>query len=112
MPEGFVAGQLDIGYVGPPGRIVMSRGLPVKVVTGIGWEGSCVTGRPEIRWLADLAGKRVAVPVRGTIAHPTARGALIARKSMPKTSRSSQFLGLMEHLWGFIAAAAHKEAAE
>lgn len=69
MLEGFVAGQLDIGYVGPPGRIAVARGLPVRVVTGIAREGSSVIARPEIKRLADLVGKRVAVPVRGTIAH-------------------------------------------
>ena len=69
MMEAFVAGLLDIGYVGPPGRIAVSRGLPVRVVTGIAREGSSIIARPEIKSLADLVGKRVAVPVRGTIAH-------------------------------------------
>ena len=69
MLEGFVANQLDMGYVGPPGRIAVARGLPVKVVTGIAREGSSIIARPEIKRLADLIGKRVAVPVRGTIAH-------------------------------------------
>src|SRR5581483_55284 len=84
MMEAFVAGQLDVGYVGPPGRIAVSRGLPVRVVTGIAREGSSVISRPEIKSLHDLVGKRVAVPVRGTIAHILLLVALDRAKIDPK----------------------------
>ena len=64
------AGDIDVGYVGiTPAMSSISKGVPVKVVSGAQTEGSglVVDKDSNINSIADLKGKTVATPGAATI---------------------------------------------
>jgi NitT/TauT family transport system substrate-binding protein len=68
--EAFAAGELDVGYVGtPPATTGIARGIGVKIIAGVNYEGSALVVRKEsgIARIEDLKGKRIGTPLRGSI---------------------------------------------
>jgi NitT/TauT family transport system substrate-binding protein len=68
--EALLAGEIDLGYVGPNPAIngyVRSRGEALRIIAGASSGGALFIVRPEanINAAADLAGKRLATPQRG-----------------------------------------------
>lgn len=68
--EALYAGKIDIGYIGPSPAIngyIRSRGTALRVVAGAASGGSVLVARrgTTIRAVADLNGKKVAVPQFG-----------------------------------------------
>jgi len=68
--EALLAGEVDLGYVGPNPAIngyVRSRGEALRVIAGASSGGALFIVRPEanIKSAADLAGKKIATPQRG-----------------------------------------------
>ena len=68
--EAILAGEIDLGYVGPNPAIngyVRSRGQALRVIAGASSGGALFVVRPgaNIASAADLAGKKLATPQRG-----------------------------------------------
>jgi NitT/TauT family transport system substrate-binding protein len=68
--EALLAGEIDLGYVGPNPAIngyVRSRGEALRIIVGASSGGALFIVRPEanIKAAADLAGKKFATPQRG-----------------------------------------------
>jgi NitT/TauT family transport system substrate-binding protein len=68
--EALLAGEVDLGYVGPNPAIngyVRSRGEALRIIAGASSGGALFVVRPEsnIKAAADLAGKKLATPQRG-----------------------------------------------
>ena len=64
----FVAGELDIGYVGcVPALTALSKGADLKIVASANLEGSAIVAKPEIANVEGLNGKLVGTPGIGTI---------------------------------------------
>lgn len=68
--EALLAGEVDLGYVGPNPAIngyVKSRGEALRVIAGASSGGALFVVRPEanIKTAAGLAGKKIATPQRG-----------------------------------------------
>ncbi|GAA5513368.1 hypothetical protein Dcar01_02101 [Deinococcus carri] len=67
--EAFAAGAIDAAYVGPgPAMNAFMRGVPIQVYAGAANAGAVLVGRGDsgIRNVKGLAGKKVAVPTRGS----------------------------------------------
>lgn len=67
--EALAAGAIDASYVGPgPVMNAFMRGVPVQVYAGAANAGAVLVGRKDsgIRNVKGLAGKKVAVPTRGS----------------------------------------------
>ena len=67
--EAFAAGAIDAAYVGPgPAMNAFMRGVPIQIYAGAANAGAVLVGRKDsgIRNVQGLAGKRVAVPTRGS----------------------------------------------
>lgn len=68
--EGLASQSMDIGFLGTPGIISVSRKFPLTGVMGIALEGSgIVVKQGGIQRFEELAGRSVALPARGSIAH-------------------------------------------
>jgi NitT/TauT family transport system substrate-binding protein len=68
--EAMAAQQIDIGQVGLSVIVTsISRGLPAKIVvnTGIAGEGIIVRADSPFQTMADLKGKTIAIPGKGTM---------------------------------------------
>jgi len=68
--EALLAGEIDLGYVGPSPAIngyVKSKGSALRVIAGASSGGALFIVRPEAKIAAatDLAGKKIATPQRG-----------------------------------------------
>lgn len=68
--EALMAGEIDLGYVGPSPAIngyVRSRGKALRIIAGASSGGALFVVRPgaNIAAAPDLAGKKIAVPQRG-----------------------------------------------
>ena len=68
--EALLAGEVDIGYVGPSPAIngfVKSKGTALKIIAGASSGGALFVVRPEanIKTVADLEGKKIATPQKG-----------------------------------------------
>lgn len=68
--EALLAGEIDLGYVGPNPAIngyVRSRGRALRIITGASSGGALFIVRPgaNIKVAKDLAGKKLATPQRG-----------------------------------------------
>lgn len=68
--EALMAGEIDLGYVGPSPAIngyVRSRGKALRIIAGASSGGALFVVRPGAKIAApqDLEGKRIAVPQRG-----------------------------------------------
>ncbi|MFQ6123916.1 MAG: ABC transporter substrate-binding protein [Candidatus Heimdallarchaeota archaeon] len=70
---GFGAGAVDIGYLGIAPSLVqyLNAQIDITAVTGVNQEGSAIIVRtdPNIQSIADLAGKKFAIPGIGTVQH-------------------------------------------
>jgi NitT/TauT family transport system substrate-binding protein len=67
--EAFAAGAIDAAYVGPgPAMNAFMRGVPIKVFAGAANAGAVLVARKDsgVRNVKALAGKKVAVPTRGS----------------------------------------------
>jgi NitT/TauT family transport system substrate-binding protein len=67
--EAFAAGAIDAAYVGPgPAMNAFLRGVPIQVYAGAANAGAVLVGRKDsgVRNVKGLAGKKVAVPTRGS----------------------------------------------
>ncbi|MFD2609850.1 ABC transporter substrate-binding protein [Deinococcus taklimakanensis] len=67
--EAFAAGAIDAAYVGPgPAMNAFMRGVPIKVYAGAANAGAVLVARKDsgVRNVKALAGKKVAVPTRGS----------------------------------------------
>lgn len=67
--EAFAAGAIDAAYVGPgPAMNAFMRGVPIQVYAGAANAGAVLVSRQGsgIRNVKGLAGKKVAVPTRGS----------------------------------------------
>ena len=67
--EAFAAGTLDAAYVGPgPAMNAFMQGVPLKIYAGAANAGAVLVVQPDsgAQSVADLAGKKVAVPTRGS----------------------------------------------
>lgn len=67
--EAFAAGAIDAAYVGPgPAMNAFMRGVPIQIYAGAANAGAVLVGRKDsgIRNVKGLAGKKVAVPTRGS----------------------------------------------
>lgn len=67
--EAFAAGAIDAAYVGPgPAMNAFMRGVPIQVLAGAANAGAVLVSRQDsgIRNVKALAGKKVAVPTRGS----------------------------------------------
>ncbi|GGL97689.1 ABC transporter substrate-binding protein [Deinococcus aerophilus] len=67
--EAFAAGAIDAAYVGPgPAMNAFMRGVPIQVYAGAANAGAVLVGRGDsgVRTVKGLAGKKVAVPTRGS----------------------------------------------
>ena len=67
--EAFAAGAIDAAYVGPgPAMNAFLRGVPIQVYAGAANAGAVLVARKDspARTVKGLAGKRVAVPTRGS----------------------------------------------
>ena len=67
--EAFAAGAIDAAYVGPgPAMNAFMRGVPIQVYAGAANAGAVLVGRKDsgVRNVKGLAGKKVAVPTRGS----------------------------------------------
>jgi len=68
--EGLTSKSLDIGFMGTPGIISVARGFAMTAVMGMALEGSGLLTRQDgVQSIAQLAGKRVGMPAKGSIAH-------------------------------------------
>ncbi len=71
--DAFMAGALDIGYLGTAPASVkrINAGAPITLVAGVNVEGSAIVVRKNqgISSLLDLKGKTVAVPGFGNVQH-------------------------------------------
>src|SRR5207253_9467270 len=68
--EALLAGDIDIGYVGPSPAIngyVKSHGEALRIIAGAASGGASFVVRPgaHITTAADLAGKKIATPQKG-----------------------------------------------
>ncbi len=68
--EALLAGEIDIGYVGPSPAIngfAKSKGTALKIIAGASSGGALFVVRPEanIKTVADLEGKKIATPQKG-----------------------------------------------
>lgn len=66
----MASGDIDVGYVGvTPALSSISKGIPVKIVSGAQMEGSgiVVSNKSSINSIADLKGKKVATPGEASI---------------------------------------------
>jgi NitT/TauT family transport system substrate-binding protein len=66
----MASGDIDVGYVGvTPALSSISKGIPVKIVSGAQREGSgiVVSNKSSINSIADLKGKKVATPGEASI---------------------------------------------
>ncbi|AGN17097.1 ABC transporter substrate-binding protein [Methanobrevibacter sp. AbM4] len=66
----MASGDIDVGYVGvTPALSSISKGIPVKIVSGAQMEGSgiLVSNKSSINSIADLKGKKVATPGEASI---------------------------------------------
>ena len=67
--EAYAAGAIDAAYVGPgPAMNAFMRGVPVQVYAGAANAGAVLVARKDsgVRNVKGLAGKKVAVPTRGS----------------------------------------------
>lgn len=67
--EAYAAGAIDAAYVGPgPAMNAFMRGVPIQVIAGAANAGAVLVARGDtgIRNVKALAGKKVAVPTRGS----------------------------------------------
>ncbi|MBZ9752421.1 ABC transporter substrate-binding protein [Deinococcus sp. HMF7604] len=67
--EAFAAGAIDAAYVGPgPAMNAFMRGVPIQVYAGAANAGAVLVARKDsgVRNVKGLAGKKVAVPTRGS----------------------------------------------
>ena len=68
--EGLTSRSLDVGFMGTPGIISVARGFAMTGVMGMALEGSGLLARKDgVEKIQDLAGKRVGMPAKGSIAH-------------------------------------------
>jgi NitT/TauT family transport system substrate-binding protein len=70
LVEALMAGEIDLGYVGPNPAIngyVRSRGKALRIIAGASSGGALFVVRPDvgITKAADLSGKKLATPQRG-----------------------------------------------
>jgi len=70
---GFSSGEVDVGYLGVAPALVqfLNAQIHITVVAGVNQEGSgiIVGANSEIQSVADLAGKKFAIPGIGTVQH-------------------------------------------
>ncbi|PNY80484.1 ABC transporter substrate-binding protein [Deinococcus koreensis] len=69
VSEAFAAGAIDAAYVGPgPAMNAFLRGVPIQVYAGAANAGAVLVARKDagVRGVKGLAGKKVAVPTRGS----------------------------------------------
>lgn len=86
--EGLTSRSLDIGFVGTPGLLSAARGFSLTSVMGMALEGSGLLSRTDgIQRIEELAGKRVGMPARGSIAHLLLLRALTRAKIDPGSVR-------------------------
>lgn len=67
--EAFAAGAIDAAYVGPgPAMNAFMRGVPIQVYAGAANAGAVLVAQKDsgVRTVKGLAGKKVAVPTRGS----------------------------------------------
>jgi NitT/TauT family transport system substrate-binding protein len=66
---GFVAGLVDMGYVGAAPALMthINTGIPIKLLAGANLEGSAIVVDNSINTTAQLAGKTVATPAKGNV---------------------------------------------
>jgi NitT/TauT family transport system substrate-binding protein len=67
--EAFAAGAIDFSYVGPgPAMNSFMRGVPVQVISAAASAGAVLVSRGDVKisGAKGLAGKRIAVPTRGS----------------------------------------------
>jgi NitT/TauT family transport system substrate-binding protein len=84
--EALAAGQVDIGELGvAPHVVAVARGLPIKAVvtTNIAGESIMVSRDSPIKSVKQLAGKKVAIPGKGTMQDFIVRRALAANGMSP-----------------------------
>ena len=68
--EGLVSQSMDIGFLGTPGLISVARNFSLTSAMGIALEGSGIVVKDGgIKNFGELAGRTVALPARGSIAH-------------------------------------------
>lgn len=68
--NGLSSGDLDIGFVGiTPASTAISKGVPIKIVSGVQLEGSGIVASEEsnIKSISDLKGKKIATPGEASI---------------------------------------------
>ena len=86
--EGLTSRSLDIGFVGTPGLLSTARGFAITGVMGMALEGSGLLTRTDgVKKVEELAGKRVGMPARGSIAHLLLLRALTNAKVDPNSVR-------------------------
>ena len=81
--EALIAGEIDIGYVGPGPTITAwsaTHGHELTVIAGAAADGVVIVAGPKsnIHSLADLAGKKIATPQRNNTQDISARHYLLA----------------------------------
>jgi ABC transporter, substrate-binding protein, aliphatic sulfonates family len=87
--EALFAGEVDIGYIGPGPALngyLKSRGKALRIVAGASSGGAALVARQDIplKGVADLGGKRVAVPQTGGTQDISLRHALAEAGLKPR----------------------------
>lgn len=84
--EGLVSNSMDIGFLSTPGLISVARNFALTGTMGIALEGSgIVVKKGGIQHFEELAGRKVALPARGSIAHVLLLRALTNAKVDPSS---------------------------
>jgi NitT/TauT family transport system substrate-binding protein len=92
--EALFAGEVDLGYIGPGPALngyLKSAGKALKIIAGASSGGAALVARADvpIASMADLAGKRVAVPQTGGTQDISLRHALQTAGLTPKDKGGS-----------------------
>ena len=87
--EALFAGEVDLGYIGPGPAIngyLKSNGEALKIVAGAASGGAALVARGDesIKSVADLAGKKVAIPQKGGTQDISLHHAVAVAKLSPK----------------------------